>query len=335
MLSVVYRHYYEGAYNAEQTVSATGAKQNTSMHQISSSLMRFLTFVFIANSFGLAHMHGQANAVPPPPAQTHSDSVPIYRITVVQRALQAVNFERHSGPTEINLRGTVLLPKADGKATVEVKNGYTKIDLNIRHLSAPTQFGTEFLTYVLWAISPDGRATNLGEVIANGSDKAGMHITSPYSTFGLLITAEPYFSVPYPSDVVVMESAVRPDTVGRVEEVEAKYELLPRGQYTLNIKPAELPSAGMKNPEGVSMSEYEAILDLYQARNAVQIARADGAEPAARETFGRARQYLTQAEAAYANKDFKNVTDAARQSVQAASDARTVSMRQKAAAQNR
>ncbi|MFL6415024.1 MAG: DUF4398 domain-containing protein [Bryobacteraceae bacterium] len=290
--------------------------------------------VLLANTFPLTPLSGQSNAAPPAVSPPHSDSVPIYRITVVQRALEAVNFERHGGPTEIDLKGTVLLPKAEGKATVEVKNGYTKIDLSIRHLSAPTQFGTEFLTYVLWAISPDGRATNLGEVIANGSDKAGMHITSPYSTFGLLITAEPYFSVPYPSDVVVMESAVRPDTVGRVEEVEAKYELLPRGQYTLNIKPAQLPSASMKNPGGVSMDEYEAIVALYQARNAMQIAKADGAERAAPETLGRAQQYLSQAEAAYAKKDLKNVTDEARQSVQAASDARSVAMRQKAAAKN-
>jgi hypothetical protein len=297
--------------------------------------MRFLTFFPLANTFAGALLLGQATTAPPPASQSHSDSVPIYRITVVQRALQAVNFERHSGPTEVDLKGTVLLPKGEGKATVEVKNGYTKIDLNIRKLAAPTQFGTEFLTYVLWAISPDGRATNLGEVIANGSDKASMHITSPYSTFGLLITAEPYFSVPYPSDVVVMESAVRRDTVGRVEEVEAKYELLPRGQYTLNIKPAQLPSAAMKSPDGVSMGEYEAIVALYQARNAVQIARADGAEQAATATFARAQQYLTQAESAYAKKDLKNVTDAARQAVQAASDARTVATRQKAAAQNR
>src|SRR3954447_16891460 len=306
------------------------------MLQISSPLaMRFLTFILVANALGLAHAQSQTTSIPPETGQSHSDSVPIYRITVVQRALQAVNFERHSGPTEIDLKGTVLLPKAEGKATVEVKNGYTKIDLGIRHLLPPTQFGTAFLTYVLWAISPDGRATNLGEVIANGSDKAGMHITSPYSTFGILITAEPYFSVPYPSDVVVMESAVRRDTVGRVEEVQAKYELLPRGQYTLNIQPAQLPSAAMKNPEGVSMDEYEAIVALYQARNALQIARADGAEAASPETFKRAQQYLNQAEAAYSKKDLKNVTDAARQSVQAASDARTVSMRQKAAAQNR
>src|SRR3954465_15964726 len=202
--------------------------------------MRFASLILLANTLAVATVRGQGTAAPPPAAQSHSDSVPIYRITVVQRALQAVNFQRHSGPTEIDLKGTVLLPKAEGKAAVEVKNGYTKIDLNIRKLSAPTQFGTEFLTYVLWAISPDGRATNLGEVIANGSDKASMHITSPYAILGLLITAEPYFSVPYPSDVVLSAPSVRPDTVGRVEQVQAKYELLPRGRLIRNIHPERL-----------------------------------------------------------------------------------------------
>src|SRR3954447_26208188 len=200
------------------------------------------------------------------------DHVPIYRVTVVQRALQAVNFQRHSGPTRIDFKGTVLLPKSEGEGKVEVKNGYTEINANFKRLDPPTQFGTEFLTYVLWAITPEGRGINLGEVVADGSNKASMRVTCPYSTFGLLVTAEPYFSVPYPSDVVVLESAVRPDTVGTVQAVQAKYELLPRGQYTLNIKPQELPSASMKAERGVSMTEYEAVLELYQARNAVQIA---------------------------------------------------------------
>lgn len=285
----------------------------------------FIAFVLVSESA----LPGQMSA-PNAPSQAPSNrTVPIFNVTVVQRALQAINFERHAGPTEIDLKGTVLMPKADGKATVEVKNGYTKIDLNIKHLQAPTQFGTEFLTYVLWAITPDGRPINLGEVIANGSDKASMHVTSPYSTFGLLITAEPYFSVPYPSDVVAMESSVRPDTIGRVEEVQANYELLPRGQYTLNIKPAELPSASMKNQGGVSMDEYEAIVELYQARNAVQIARADGAAQFAADTLSKAQSYLGQAEASYTQKSWKGVTDAARQAVEAASDSRTIAMRQK------
>jgi hypothetical protein len=256
-------------------------------------------------------------------------SVPIYRLTVVQRSLEAVNFERHSGPTVIDMKGTVLLPKAEGKATVEVKNGYTRIDLELRHLAPPTQFGAEFLTYVLWAITPAGRAINLGEVIANGSEKASMQVTSPESTFGLLLTAEPYFSVQYPSDVVAVESSVRPDTVGRVEQVQAKYELMPRGQYTMNVQAAQLASAQMKTKPGVSMEEYEAIVKLYQARNAVQIARADGAG----QNLDQAQTYLGQAESFYQRKNFKGTIDSARQAVQAASDARTVAMRHKAESQ--
>ena len=256
--------------------------------------------------------------------------MPIYRVTVVQRALRAVAFQRNSGSTKIDLKGTVLLPKAEGEAKVEVKNGYTEIDVNFEKLDPPTQFGTEFLTYVLWAITPDGHPINLGEVLANGSNKAHMRVTSPYSSFGLIVTAEPYFSVPYPSDVVVMESAVRPDTVGQVENVEAKYELLPRGQYTLNIKPRDLPSARMKQPEGVSMSEYEAILELYQARNAVQIARSDGAARYAPDIFKRATDSLNKAESLYASKADKNIiTNASRRSVQAASDARAVALKHK------
>jgi hypothetical protein len=258
-----------------------------------------------------------------------NDRVPIFRVTVVQRALQAVNFQRHAGPTDIDLKGTVLLPKAEGRATIEVKNGYTKIDLNIKKLDAPTIFGTEFLTYVLWAVTPDGKAVNLGEVIANGSSKASMHITSPYSTFALLITAEPYFSVPYPSDVIVAESAVRPDTAGRVEEVEAKAELLPRGQYTLNIRASQLASANMQNQPSVSMEQYEATTTLYQARNAIQIARADGAGQTAAATLAKARSYLDQAEAAYARKNYKGMIDSARQAVEAASDARIIAMQRK------
>ncbi len=262
-------------------------------------------------------------------------SVPIYSITVVQRALKAVNYQRRTGPTHVDIKGTVLLPKAEGEAKVEVKNGYTQIEATFKHVDPPTQFGTEFLTYILWAITPDGHSINLGELILDSSNKGKMRVTCPQSTFGLLVTAEPYFSVPYPSDVVVMENVIRPDTVGRVENIEAKYELLPRGQYTLNIKPQQLPSAGMSASPGVSMPEYEAILELYQARNAVQIARADGAAEAAADTYNKAQQSLNEAEARYAKKtDFNRVTTLSRQAVQAASDARAIAMRKKAPPQH-
>lgn len=289
----------------------------------------FLRTFIVLSVVSFAPLLAQA----PPNGQDQGNrTVPIYRLTVVQRALEAVNFQSHSGPTRIDFKGTVLLPKAEGEARVEVKNGYTEINANFRRLDPPTKFGTEFLTYVLWAITPEGRGINLGEVVADSSNKASMRVTCPYSTFGLLVTAEPYFSVPYPSDVVVLESAVRPDTVGRVQEVEAKYELLPRGQYTLNIKPQELPSANMKTQQGVSMTEYEAVLELYQARNAVQIAKADGAADAAADTFNKAQNYLSQAESLYAaKKDLNGVINTARQAVQAASDARAIAMRKKTA----
>ena len=300
--------------------------------------MRSRQFMQVLSAFIVSGVVGLATSLAqtPPNEQTQGDrTVPIYRLTVVQRALQAVNFQRHSGPTRIDFKGTVLLPKADGEAKVEVKNGYTEINANFRRLDPPTQFGTEYLTYVLWAITPEGRGINLGEVVADGSNKASMRVTCPYSTFGLLVTAEPYFSVPYPSDVVVLESAVRPDTVGTVQAVQAKYELLPRGQYTLNIKPQELPSASMKADRGVSMTEYEAVLELYQARNAVQIAKADGAAEAAPDAFNKAQVSLSQAESLYtAKKDLSGVINTARQAVQSASDARAIAIRKKTAAEH-
>jgi hypothetical protein len=275
-------------------------------------------------------------AVPALAQAPHSDTVPIYSVQVISRALKAVNYEHGTAATRIGFKGTVLLPKAEGEAKVVVRNGYTEIDATFRHVDPPTQFGTEFLTYVLWAITPDGHTINLGELIPDGANKGKMRVTSPYSTFGLLVTAEPYFSVPYPSDLVVLENVVRPDTVGRVEDIEAKADLLPRRQYTLNIRPQDLPSAQMKRPGGASMPEYEAVLELYQARNAVQIARADGAERAAPDVFDRAQQYLTDAEAKYArHTDLDGVTTTARQAVQAASDARAIAMRKRANGQGR
>ncbi len=267
-----------------------------------------------------------------PCVRAQNDTVPIYSIQVVSRALKAVNYQHRGGSTRVDFKGTVLLPHADGEARVEAKSGYTEVDATFKHVEPPTQFGTEFLTYVLWAITPDGHAINLGELIADGAGKGKMRVTCPYSTFGLLVTAEPYFSVPYPSDLVVLENAIRKDTVGRVEDIEAKADLLPRKQYTLNIRAQDLPSARMKHENLASMPEYEAVLELYQARNAVQIARADGAERVASDIFTRAQQYLTDAEAQYAqHADMNAVTTTARQAVQAASDARAIAIRRRTA----
>ena len=122
---------------------------------------------------------------------------------------------------------------------MESKQGYIDIEVDFDELQGATRFGPEYLTYVMWAITPEGRATNLGEVILNGA-KSKLNVTTELQAFGLIVTAEPYFAVSQPSDVVVMENFVRKDTVGKIEEIDAKYELLQRGQYSVNVPPAEL-----------------------------------------------------------------------------------------------
>ena len=195
---------------------------------------------------------------------------PIYKITinVVERTTKAINYRVRSGATKVDFRGTPLLPEARGEAKVESKQGYIEIEVEFDDLQAATRFGPEFLTYVMWAISPEGRATNLGEVILNGT-KSKLDVTSELQAFGLIVTAEPHFAVTQPSDVVVMENFVRKDTVGKIEEVDAKFELLQRGQYTVNVPPAELKPIQL---------DKDTPLDLYEAQNALRIARWAGAD---------------------------------------------------------
>src|SRR5712692_2227002 len=135
-------------------------------------------------------------------------SVPVYRITVVARTTKAVNYHHRSGSTKIDFRGTALMPEARGDAKVESKQGVIKIDADMEKLQPATKFGPEYLTYVMWAITPEGRATNLGEVLLH-DDKSKLNTTTGLQSFGLIVTAEPYFAVMQPSDVVVMENFIR------------------------------------------------------------------------------------------------------------------------------
>src|SRR5204863_6029421 len=127
--------------------------------------------------------------------------VPIYKITVTERTVKAVNYEYRRGPTRIDFRGTVLLPDAKGEAVVESKAGRTEVTVKFDRVLAPSRYGGEYLTYVLWAITPEGHAKNLGEVIADGGDHARLHVTTDLQAFGMIVTAEPYAAVGQPSDV--------------------------------------------------------------------------------------------------------------------------------------
>lgn len=254
------------------------------------------------------------------------EAAPIYRVTVVERTAKAINYQYRSGPTKIDFRGTVLLPQAKGEATVESRQGRTSIHAKLKGLTSPQRFGDEYLTYVLWAITPEGRPHNIGELIPNSSDKARIEVTTDLQSFALIVTAEPYSAVRRPSDVVVAENEVRSDTVGDIEPVIAKYELLPRGTYTWHI-PSNLGPAPVNTPR-VSTHEYDALIELYQAQNAVWIADNAKADQFAPDTLARAKQLLAQAQRLHDQKaDYRQVIDRAREASETAEDARLIAER--------
>jgi outer membrane protein OmpA-like peptidoglycan-associated protein len=245
--------------------------------------------------------------------------VPVYRVTVVSRTTVAINYRLRSGSTHIDFRGTALMPEARGEARVESKQGVTKIDANMERMQPAAVYGPEYLTYVMWAITPEGRAENLGEVLLNGDLRSNLHATSGLQAFGLIITAEPYFAVTTPSDVVVMENIIRDDTEGAMQPIEAKFELLKRGQYVMTANPAEL------RPMVV---DRQMPLELYEARNAVRIARWTGAERYAADTFEKARIYLQNAEGLLrGGSGGKPAGTEAREAVQMAEDARIITVK--------
>src|SRR6202020_3496143 len=192
------------------------------------------------------------------------------------------------GSTMIDFKGTALMADAYGKAKVESERGVIRVEAEMKNFSPPSSFGPEYLTYVLWAISPDGRPVNLGELTLNGygmGSDSKIDTTSDIQTFGMIVTAEPYYSVTQPSDVVVMENLVRPTTQGVVENINAKFELLPRGIYTNHGRAAGFTPimVGKKDP-----------FELYEAQNALQLARVAGAQKYATDSFQKAEDALQQ-----------------------------------------
>jgi len=229
--------------------------------------------------------------------------------------VKAISYQHRSGETKIDFAGTANTPGAHGTAKVEGKKGYIAIDAEFRDLPDATQFGAEYLTYVLWAVTPDGRTSNLGEILRSGGS-GKLDVTTELQVFGLIVTAEPYFAVTRPSDVVVLENEVRRDTNGGVEPIDAKYELFQRGQYLHLVNVLDL-QLNRKVP-----------LELYEARNAVQIARTSGADQFAGDTFQKAEAELKQADGYQRNNaGSKPVTMAAREAVQTAEDARAIAVK--------
>jgi outer membrane protein OmpA-like peptidoglycan-associated protein len=267
---------------------------------------------------------GMLNAQVPASTQNSTQvenlpTTPIYRVTVVSRTTKAVNYRHRGGATKVDFAGTALLPRAEGEAKVESKKGYIEIEVEFDGLVPAQRFGPEFLTYNLWAISPEGRASNLGEILLDSQGRGKLNVTTELQSFGLIVTAEPYFAVSQPSDVVVMENVIRPDTLGKVDVVDAKYDLLKRGSYTFHADQSQLrnmPGDPSKTP-----------IYLWEARNALQISRWAGADKYAGETFRKAENLLQQAEDYHRRKQEKPTSMIAREAVQTAEDARLIALR--------
>ncbi|WP_275951538.1 OmpA family protein [Granulicella sp. dw_53] len=297
---------------------------------------RITLALFIGSSLGLSSI--TLNAQEPNPTATmpgqekperngikEQDGIYLYRVKVVQRDLDAVNYLHRSGSTTIGFKGTTLLPMAKGEAKVESERGGITVDAKFEGLTPANGFGPEYLTYVLWGISADGRPANLGEILPSGN-KNTIHVTTALQSFGMIVTAEPYFSVSQPSDVVVLQNVIQNDkTSGVLEKVNAHYALLPRGTYA--------DTDGSKSVRNPITRDERSPLEFYQANNAVRIAQNAGADKYAADIMREAQEDLKNAADIDSNKkgDRKMEITFARQAVQRAEDARLVTLRKQAA----
>ena len=243
---------------------------------------------------------------------------PVFRVNVVSRNVQAVDYEHRSGASRLDFAGTDLMPSANGEAKVNSKRGSIEIDAEFGDLRVPTTFGNEYLTYVLWAISPEGRAVNLGEVLVGDNHRSKLRVTTDLQAFALIVTAEPYYAVRQPSNAVVLENVVRDSTKGTTEAVNANYELMERGGY--------IPTGYRFDPVVLNA---RLPLEFFEARNALRIAQSEGAEQYASNSYQHAVQLMNNADEYATRKhvDSKPLIAVSREAVQTSEDAREIAVK--------
>jgi len=245
-------------------------------------------------------------------------TTPTFRVTVISRSVQAVNYQHRSGSSKVDFAGTDLMPSANGVAEVNSKRGSIAIEAEFADLQKPTTFGNEYLTYVLWAISPEGRAVNLGEVLVGGNRRSKVNVTTDLQAFALIVTAEPYYATRQPSNVVILENVVRDTTKGSTEAVNAKYELMERGGY--------IPTGYKFDPV---VLKANLPLEFFEARNALRIAQSEGAEQYAPDSYQHAVQLMNTADSDATSRhiDRKPLIAVSREVVQTAEDARAIAVK--------
>ena len=245
-------------------------------------------------------------------AQTQQPEVPA--ADVIKKSIKAVGYPIGGGATKVVFVGTSFAPQAQGEAKVEAKKGPTSIEVKLSGMPQPTSIGTEFLTYVLWAITPDGRTNNMGEVLVDKTGEGKLNASTQLQTFAMIITAEPYYAVRLPSEVVVLENDTKKNTKGKIYP-DNDYQLMVRSQYTK-----------MGNPLALTPNLKTTPLEVYEARNAVDIARSQKADAYAPEVFGKAVSSLQMLENQVSSKaEKKQLITTARQTIQFAEDSRALS----------
>lgn len=240
-----------------------------------------------------------------------------YQMKVVSRSTQAVDYQ-HKASTKVDLKGTDLAPQISGEANIDAKAAVVSVGVDLHHLTPANGFGLAYLTYVLWAISPEGQPRNLGELVVKDG-KASLHATTDLQAFALIVTAEPDFAVAEPSELVVAQNVIRKDTKGGVEPVSVNYQLISRQTYDSQVQP-------------VNQSVYEISkktpLDLLEARNAVRIAKDAHADQYAAAQLQKAQDLLNQAEDYYRRKQGdKPIGTVAREATQTAEEARVMAIK--------
>jgi hypothetical protein len=233
--------------------------------------------------------------------------------SLISKSTVAIGFTVGGGSTKVDLTGTSLMPQASGEAKVQARAnaGLTNVEVTVMGMTPPSNLGAEYLTFVLWAVTPEGHTSNLGEILINKNGQGKLNATTPAQTFSLIITAEPYFAVRVPSEMVVLEMETRKNTKGKLFPV-TEYKLMKRSQY-----------AKLGNPLALTPDLSRVPLEIYEARNAVDIAKARGAAQYAPEIFSKAQASLQMSENALtSNADKKQIISTAKQTVQFAEDAR-------------
>ena len=294
-------------------------------------MKKVLTLIFVLSLAGC--MFAQDSNPTPAPQDSNAQSsntnvepmeqTPVFRVKVVSRTTRAVNYRHRGGSTTVDIKGTSLMPEVTGRAKVDGKEGRLAISVDVQHLQPARKFGGQYLTYVLWAVTTEGRSVNLGEIVPDGSGRSKIDVTTDLQTFGLVITAEPYFAVTRPSDLVVAENIILQNTKGFEEPIDARFDMLEGSEYTIDIPADQLPSA---------TAAPNTPLDLLEARNAVAIAKAAGADQYAGESMNKSQDFLNRAEDYLKRKQGRTpIGTASRGATQMAEDARVLTLKKKEA----